>query len=190
MNAAKQAVWLFMVLLALSGLGWYCASSDPVQRLDKETLAKTVDLTVYHLVAKQFDAQGQLLHRLETPQLQHIPYDNTHELVTPYVMFSQSEQPPWELRAQTAKAINGGQMITFSDDVVIHQIDPHTNTESTITTEELTYYPKKKLAVTDKEICLKRPGSVVQSDGMRAYLADSRVELMRNARGQYKDSHS
>lgn len=186
MNAAKQAAWLFFALINLAFSCWYFASSKPVQRLDEQTLNTTANMIVNHLTVRQFDADGLLVNYLRTPLMQHIPLNNTHWLKTPHIIVAQIDQPTWEIHAQEATALHGSQQITFNKQVVVHQKkDEHTE-ESTLKTESLTYFPKDKLATTLLDVTYERPGSIVQSTGMKAYLAEKRVKLLSQARGTYE----
>jgi lipopolysaccharide export system protein LptC len=190
MNAAKQAVWLFCALIALACSGWYFASSTPVAKLDDTTLSKAADTIVTHLTVRRFDKTGQLVNYLETPEVQHIPDHNTHLLQSPYVVISQADQAAWEIRSERAQAINGGEQITFIHDVVIHQNKSAHNQESTMKTEELTYFPKDKLASTKKAVRFEQPSSIVLAQGMKAYLASKRVQLLNKARATYEPKHA
>ncbi len=189
MNAAKQAAWLCVALLALAFSGWYFASSSLVIKLDDQTLSTTPDTIISQLTVQQFDANGQLSHYLQTPLLRHIPLDNTHLLTEPRIIIAQPNQPAWEINAKNATALKGGEQITFHHDVIIHQKQDEHRAESTFTTEELTYFPKKQLATTPKDITFVQDGNVVQSTGMKAHLAQNRIQLLSNARGTYVPKH-
>ncbi|MCE3044753.1 LPS export ABC transporter periplasmic protein LptC [Legionella sp. 16cNR16C] len=189
MNAAKHAAWLFITLFALACSGWYFASSSsPTIKLDKQVLSIMPDAVVSGLVVRQFSKEGLLVNLLETPRLRHIPENNTHYLTAPHIIIKQNDQPGWEIRSAKAKSINGGQQINFTDEVVIHQDKSQHNEETTITTSELTYYPKTKFATTQALVNFVQPGSIVKSQGMNAYLADKRVQLSR-VRATYEPRH-
>lgn len=189
MNATKQAEWLFLALLALAGSGWYFASSSRVIKLDDQTLSTTPDTIISELTVQQFDAQGQLSQYLQTPLMRHIPQDNTHQLETPHIIITQPNQPAWDIHAQKATALHGGQQITFNHEVIIHQKKNKNREETTLTTEELTYFPKNQLATTTQEITILQAKNTVRSTGMNAWLADNRVQLLNNARGTYAPNH-
>lgn len=189
MNAAKQAAWLFITLLALAGSGWYFASSKIVIKLDNQTLSTTPDTIIQHLTVQQFDAKGQLSHYLQTPLMHHIPLDNTHLLKTPHIIIAQPNKPSWEINAREATALQGGQQITFKHHVIIHQGKNEHLEATTLSTEELTYFPKTQQALTEKEITIVQNKNSVHSTGMKAYLAENRVQLLNNARGTYVPNH-
>ena len=186
MNAAKQAAWLFLALLCITCSSWYFASSPVVIKLDAHTLSTTTDMTINQLTVHQFDTEGRLVNYLKTPLMRHISANNTHWLKTPHIIISQQNQPAWEIHAQQATALHGGQQITFNKNVVVHQDkDEHTQ-ESTLKTEAITYFPKDKRAKTLLDVTYERTGNIVQATGMEAYLAEKRVKLLSQARGTYE----
>ncbi|WP_133128217.1 LPS export ABC transporter periplasmic protein LptC [Legionella nagasakiensis] len=189
MNASKQAAWLFIALISLACSGWYFASTPATQKLDDKTLSTTVDTTIHQLTVYQYDAHGKLVNYLQTPLLRHIPQDNKHWLKTPHIIITQAKEPPWEIRSKQAISLHGGEKITFSKSVVIHQPKDGHTPESTLKTEEMIYFPKEKLAMTEKEVTYEQPGNIVQSTGMKAYLAEKRVQLLNRARGIYDPKH-
>lgn len=189
MNAARQAAWLFITLLALAISGWYFASSSVIFKMDVQALSTTPDTEISQLTVQQFDVNGQMSHYLQTPLLRHIALNNTHQLTTPHIIIAQPNQPNWEIHAQNATALHGGEQITFNENVIIHQKQDAHRQASTFTTEELVYFPKDKLATSTKEITFAQAQNVVRSTGMKAYLADNHIQLLSNARGTYAPNH-
>lgn len=190
MNAAKQAAWLFCVLVVLACSGLYFASSKPVAKLDEKSLSQSVDMVITNLSVHRYDEKGRLINSLQTPEMQHIPANNTHLLKSPRIFIVQENQPAWEISSQQAQSIHGGQQITFTDKVIIHQDKSEHGQESTMKTEELTYFAKTKIASTDKTVRFEQPGSIVHSDGMKAYLNEKRIQLLNKARAIYEPKHA
>lgn len=189
MNATKQALWLFFTLIALAGSGWYFASASPGIKLDAQMLAKTADATVDGLSIKQFNAQGKLVNFLESPHMHHIPENDTHIFTSPHIILKQEDESAWDIRSQQASAFNKGEKIIFSQQVVIAQSRPQQPDAGTFKTEELTYLVKQKFASTPLDVTFSQPGTVVQSRGMNAYLAEKHVVLLNNTHAIYKPSH-
>lgn len=189
MNAAKQAVWLFIALLTLACSSLYFASSKPVNRLNDSILSNTPDTVISDLVVKRFDEAGKLVNYMQTPDLQHVPANNTHLIKLPHLILTQNDDPPWEIRAKQARSINSGEQITFIKDVVIHQGKNKKGQESTIKTEIMDYFSKTKVASTNAPVRFEQPGSVVLSKGMKAYFEDKRVELS-HARATFEPKHA
>lgn len=189
MSAARQAFYLFSVLLALACSGWYFASSETKFRLDANTLLKTSDTVITHLTLQQFGANGQPVNTLRSPFIRHIPENNQHWIKTPHITIAQEGQGPWEINAQQATALYGGTKVILKDQVSIHQHPSSKNDEKTFTTEQITYFPKTKHAITSKAIVFKQPGHQVNAKGMKADLEKKHIELLNDARGSYVPSN-
>lgn len=185
MNIAKQTAWLLLAAFLLICSSWYYQQLKPTLRLDNETLSTTIDSTVSKLTVKQFNENGELANLLTTPLMEHIPQKNIHLLQTPRIVVKEKDQPEWEINSRTAKSYEGGQRITFINKVVVHQSPDKKTQESTLRTEEVTYFPKEKRATTELFVTFEQPGNIIESTGMNAYLEEKRVELLHGAKGSY-----
>lgn len=185
MNLAKRFSWLIMLLIALASTGWFFAGGKPVIRLDDKALATMPDAIADQLVVRQYNEQGQLINLLEAPRLKHRQKDDAHWLEQPRIVVSETDQPQWEIQAQLAHAIHGGEKIILSKEVVVHQQAGLKTPASTFKTDKIIYFPKTKKAMTDLPVVFEQPGTVVHSTGMVADLAEKRVKLLHKARGSY-----
>ncbi|WP_392536820.1 LPS export ABC transporter periplasmic protein LptC [Legionella sp. 227] len=186
MNAAKQLMWLFFTLILLACSGWYYGSrSTTMIRLDRDTLANSVDTTISNVTVRQFNQQGMLANILTAPLMQHIQNGNIYLFQTPHIIVSQEEQAPWDISSKKAKSFEGCKRITFTGNVIVRQQKGNNSQESTLRTEEVTYFPKEKKASSDVLVTYEQPGNIIQSTGMNAYLDEKRVELLHQARGSY-----
>lgn len=185
---AKQAIWLLITLLSLAGFGWYYthAFQHAKIKFDKRAWATSSDTIITHLAVQQFNPEGKLIHYLRTPYMQHFPSNKTHILKKPQIIVMEKDQAPWEINAEEATALEGGKQITFNRNVIVHQAKDEKSEETTLLTEEITYFPESKFATTLKEVTLNQTNNQVKSTGMKAYLAENRVQLLSNARGHYE----
>jgi lipopolysaccharide export system protein LptC len=189
MNAAKQTFWLFLILIGLALSAWYFKNSTTIVKLDQKTLSHSPDTVITNLRVRRFDEQGQLTTYLQTPEMEHIPAENTHWLKTPQILVMQPGQPAWHISSRFAKAIHGGEQITFLQKVIVHQNRDAQIQESTMRTEELLYFPKDKLATSNLAVSFEQPGAIVHSKGMKAYLAEKKVHLLSKAHAIYDPKH-
>jgi lipopolysaccharide export system protein LptC len=185
MNAAKQFMWLFATLIILACSGWYYNYSAGVIRLDHESLLNSVDMTISRVTVRQFNQEGTLANQLRTPLMQHIQNGDVLLFQSPHIIVNQENQPPWYISSQKGKSFQGGKRITFMGNVIVHQKKGSKTQESTLKTEEITYFPKEKRASSDMLVTYAQPGNIIQSTGMNAYLDEKRVELLHQARGSY-----
>lgn len=188
MNAAKYSFWLFCILIALSCSGFYFASSPLIKKLDEKTLAQTADTIMTGVEIFQYNETGQLMNALKTPKIIHISENNTHILTNPQILVTQSEQPPFTIQSGYAKSIQGGKEITFYQNVVIQQ--KNGPKQSTFKTNILHYFSKVKLATTTEHVRIEDSQSVIQAQGMKAYLNEKRIQLLGKAHAIYEPKHS
>ena len=185
MNVSKQSLWFLLILIVITGSAWHFTKTKVIDSLAMKTLSSQVDSSVLNLRVKQFNKEGVLVNSLTTPLMKHIPKGDVNILQQPHIMVVQNDQPAWEIHAQKAKAFEGGKRIVFTKQVVVYQNAGDNNQESTLKTEEITYYPKEKKALSSLLVTFEQPGNVIQSRGMTAYLEEKRIELLHQARGTY-----
>lgn len=190
MNAARQAAWLFCVMIALACSGWYFASSPVVIKMDEHSLANSADYIITGLAVRQYNTEGALINFLESPEMQHIPNQDTNLIKSPHITVKQDKQPPWDIRSEHARAINRGDSITFLDNVVIHQDKGTATQAATFKTEELVYFPGKKYATSSVAVIFEQPGSTVHAKGMNAWLEEKRIELLGKTHATYEPKHA
>ncbi len=191
MNKSKIINWSCVIVTICLCFFWYHMSyiSNDKISIDKELLKKSIDVTITDISVKEFDKNGQLINFLETPKIEHIPKNNTHILTNPYIIVQEENKEPWYINAKLAKATNGGTKITFSDDVKIMQKKPVGTGDFLLSTEEITYFPGKKYAITTKNVKLQQNNSIVEATGLKAFLAESRIQFLKNARGHYEQKN-
>jgi lipopolysaccharide export system protein LptC len=182
----KQTFWMFAVFCILACSAWNYKHIQKSVGLDAETLANTEDLVVSTFSVKQFDAKGVLTHLMESPELTHISHQDTHFIKLPHIMVKEANKPVWNIHSQTAKAIQKGSKIIFSNQVVIQQAVNGTN----LKTEELIYFPKKKFATSDAMVTVTQPGSIVRSKGINAYLGENPMVSLNKAHATYEPAHA
>ena len=176
----------FIILICLGCVGWYIAKPQQLLLLDSKTLLNTPDAIINNLTVTKFNADGSIATRLITPQMKHIPNNNTSLLDKPNIISYQENQAPWKISALNGKAINGSEKVTLTNDVFIHQpASPH-NKETNFHTEKLYYYPQRQYADTDIAITLTQPGTVIKAIGMQAYLEEKKIKFLNRTRGRYE----
>lgn len=185
MSSLKEAFWGFCLLLILSCLGWYFASSSmDIQK--PEQLLGSPDATILNIQVRQFNTKGNLTHLLESPKASHLAEEKSYFFTTPHIVMSDQQKPESDIRADHAQAFDKAKQIVFSGHVIIHQNPDENTLESTLKTESLVYFPDQKFATTTLAVILEQPGRIIHSEGMNAYLSEKRVELLKNAQATFQ----
>ena len=191
MNKSRLLNWACILITGFVCSFWYYMSNSSANRLaiDKEKLKNSVDITVTDISFKGFNQKGELANYLETPLVEHVPKNNTHLLTKPHIIVKEEDEAPWDINAKYAKAVKGGHKITFSKDVTIAQKKDIKNGNILLRTEEITYFPNKKYAITKKDVKLQQDESIVEATGLKAFLAENRIQFLSKARGHYEQKN-
>jgi LPS export ABC transporter protein LptC len=130
------------------------------------------DLDAWH-----FDVQGKPQYHLLSATATHYDKDNRTDFtkVTGYLYMP--TEPFWLVKADTASATNGDEMVYLAGNVYLHQDAGRKNMTQTLTTDHLTVYPHKKIATTDAPITANRPDMVTTSQGAYLDLNNNSVKL-------------
>lgn len=186
----QQYIYLFALIIILGFAGWYYmqASFFSIQRIPDKIIARLPDIIVNNLRVTQFSTEGKPTHYFYTPQLIHFPHQNLSQFIKPHITLASQKGNPWIIHADKGESESGLDKVTLLDHVVIHQdpsaSDPNEK-EKTITTSEITYYPKKNFAETQKMIFFEEPGLHVQSLGMTAELEKQKIHLLQQVSSVY-----
>ena len=192
MRKTKLINWICIIITGLIFSFWYYISStdNNAFTIDKDKLKNSVDATISDISFKEFNDKGKLTNFLETPMIEHVPKNNTHLLTQPHIIVREENKEPWDISAKYAKAVKGGKKIVFSNDVSIIQKKDIGEGNILLSTEEITYFPNKKYAITRKNVRLQQNNSIVKATGLKAFLAENRIKFLSNTRGHYEKENS
>lgn len=185
MNNVKQATFTFIFIVSICCSCWYFVSNVPKLNLYKPKLNNNFDSIITQLHVYQYSKQGILTNSLISPQVRHFPKEDIYYFKTPRINISKTDYPDWEIASEKAMATHGGKEIIFRQSVKIHQAKGSHNEETTFTTEEISYFPQTKIALTSKEILFKQAENQVQAIGMKANFDKKHIKLLHQARGIY-----
>jgi lipopolysaccharide export system protein LptA len=119
MNIARYTRWLCGIILCTALMGWYSLQRSKLLLNEVQTLISSIDAHVKDLTVQQFDLNGSEQSYLHSELVQRIPSKQQHILQQPHITWAQNNEPGWEIQADSAIASNGGQEITFIQNVVL-----------------------------------------------------------------------
>jgi len=186
MQIGQQSIYLLLLVIALGFTGWYYAHPEEQINLSPQALEKLPDTIINNMYVIEFDQAGFPSHTLRTPQLIHYPEDNRSYLQKPRIIAFQEEEEPWHIQARHGYTRYGSEVITLKENVILHQPEGETNQESTIKTNELSYFSEQQMAETDQLITLEQPNLFIESIGMRAYMDTEIIQLLDRVRGYHE----
>ncbi len=176
-----------LAIVSVVGLAFiYIQTLNPVNHIFYHQFSpKQIDSSLTELTVMQFDTSGKLTHLLNTPLIQHIPQKNVYFIKKPHLILAEANQNPWEIEADKAKAFADREILLTSH-VVIQQKQARDQKDLKLMTEKITYFPKSKVATTSEPVTIQQAQNQVNAIGMRADLADNKIELLSHVRGHYE----
>lgn len=172
-----------VLLVAAVVTGW----SAWRQRADTETVATgspRSDYVLHDLELVALDKQGKEAFSLRAPRLARDPEDKTLSLRTPRFLIPDDDGNRWNLRSDTGWVSADNSEVRLRGDVLAHS--PPGRSPTTLKTGQLNVFPDKELATSPGVVVVEAPGYTMQGTGMRAHLAEGRIELLSKVRGTYE----
>jgi len=166
-----------MIALAL-GSFW------TISRLDLDLFAPsgderhTPDFYMENFVTTKMKEDGSVHRRVEAEYMAHFPDTDTHEFQRPYMVMYREEGPPWHVRSERGWLSASGDVMLLLGKVHIWRNNANGVKELDIKTEDLRVLPEREYGETDKPVLITTATTQTRGVGMKAYLAESRLELL------------
>lgn len=181
-------------LLSLLGLTLFIALSFHALSSDDAPIAakaheQQADYFAGRIVSKQFNHDGKPQSVMISQSMTHFP-NNTALLKQVTLILYQQNEAPVKITADKARILDNHHRIVLQDHVTLTQARSKTNSEKTVLTDEISYYPKQKIARTDKAVVYREPSTEVHSVGMSFDLQAKTIHLSSHARGRYASTDS
>jgi lipopolysaccharide export system protein LptC len=184
--------WLALLVIALVGLSLL---DQPAPRLISNIQVARSEFPhafMENIETLEFDAQGHLRYRMNTPSGRYFqkdpekPGNEDYSLVDqPQVVFYPANSTaPWQLRAELGYVRADGQHLRLDQGVEAEQASPSQGLIQ-VETESLSIHPTRQYAETDKAVKMRAQLGQLETLGMRAYLSEDRIELLSNVKGTY-----
>lgn len=179
---------LILILLACFTTGLIFPNSLPHEKLLKQQLDCQPNTFMCEVDYYQYDDQGDLHSHLVSPFIVHFPYQNSFHLSSPYYLIYTAQHVPWSIHANYGKSYNGIKWIYLWGHVKIYKPSQATEVETTITTKNMTIFPRSSFAQTDQTVTIVRPDSLVKATGMTVDLKKGLIHLLSNSQGVYESN--
>jgi lipopolysaccharide export system protein LptC len=130
------------------------------------------------------DDQGHFLYSIAAKSVIQDPADGDVDLHDVTVNYDPAVKVPWTLNADTGRVLPNGRMIELAGHVVAESRETE-GPRATIRTDFMQFDPATNVASTDRKVVIDYGGSSVHATGMRASLAEDRLELVQGVTGHY-----
>lgn len=175
-------------------LGIAAASFWVLRELDADLFGRPAseshapDLYMENFVTTTMDPAGRPHRRVEARYMAHFPDTDTHELERPYMVLYREQGEPWHVRSERGWVSAGGDVMLLLGKVRIWRNNASGLRELEIRTEDLRVLPEREYGETDKPVLITTPTTVTRGVGMKAHLAESRLQLLSNVKTRHEPS--
>lgn len=183
----QKTLWFSIILLIGAGLSIFLMLIREHKTAEMEQPGG-VNAFMIKPTYKAYDKEGQLHSQIDAFQMKHYVRNDTSTFNDPKILIYTDDRIPWHITSKHGKSQNGTKKLFLYDDVVLHQPQQPNHPEITINTSELTIYPARSFAETNKNVQIKRPGTVIHGKGIEANLKKGIVKLLTESRGVYEPS--
>ena len=182
-----RTILLFGVLaLLFAAIGYWNVS--PERFLDQPVAAvdeSQIDYYATNARAKQFLPDGGIQYDMTAEKVEHVKASEVTLLTKPDMQLYRGTVYPWHVTSERGEVNPDGSEVELIDSVRVARTDQKSRA-TVITSSRMTVFPQKQYAQTDQDVRIDGAGGVSTAKGMKAYLNDSKINLLSNVRGQYE----
>lgn len=179
------------ILLSLSGLSslfFFSSSSTPLSVKDK-----LIEESMSGVRATRFDKEGNLHQAITMMNWQHIKDETTTSMQSPSLTLYYPDGKVCEISADLGEGFHADlkghfDKLHLMKNVVIQQINQKANAWWELKTSSLVYFPTSQTAMTDEKVTVISPFVTMESQGMKIYIEQQRVDFINQVSSEYAKS--
>tara|TARA_B100000676_G_scaffold239407_1_gene240076 strand:+ start:5985 stop:6593 length:609 start_codon:yes stop_codon:yes gene_type:complete len=178
--------WLPSALLLVLAVATFIVSRQFDEAESGATRARvdTPDFFMERFVTTIMGVDGKPVRTIKAKELVHYPETNTKELEEPYMVMYQTGSPSWHIRSERGWISATGDVLLLLGAVHAWRSSKSGVRIIDIHTRDLRILPETDYGETDKPVTIATKDGRTVAMGMRAFLKESRLELMAQVKTQ------
>lgn len=136
------------------------------------------------------EPDGSPKNKLYADYMAHYADDDTIELTRPKLEVYKEEKPPMIITADKGWVTSNNKVILLTGQVDLTQDNHEGIRELEVNTTEVRVLLDQDYAETDQHATIKGVRTIVNTDGLRAYFKQNRIELLNNVHGKIEPKKS
>jgi len=174
------------ILLSLAALTfWLRQAIQLPEILPADKTQHVPDTIIEQFRAITLDVKGRPLHRLEAAKLLHFPDDDTIEILSPRLHYTEEDQPPLTMSAQRGTMTGEGDRIDLHEDVLVEQAAVADNPGWVAHMTHLTAYPNERRAESDAGFVFLQGAARLSGTAFRLDQGERTLKLLTGIRGTF-----
>ncbi|HTT07503.1 MAG TPA: LPS export ABC transporter periplasmic protein LptC [Gammaproteobacteria bacterium] len=183
--ARRHGVQLAL-LVAVLLTGWWLYDLDREAMRAKALKTHEPDYFMENFVRTQLDTAGQKKHRLQAKMMLHYPDDGSTELVQPLLEVYNADGPPWHVKSERGWISAKHDLVLLRGEVQIWRETAGGARDFEVLTRDVRVLPDDRYAETAQPAIIRSPSAEYHAVGMRAWLDENRLELLKQVRGHHE----
>lgn len=180
---SRAIILSFIIFTTALATNWFLDDSNPLP--DTEDLTRNdPDLYMHDATIKQFSDNGKLHHELSAERFTHFPLTDWTTLVSPNIVLFSDDAIPWAITAQQGRMITNSsfreEVVELWGNVLAIKQNPD-GSFINIQTEELTVYPERDYAETDKKVYIDDNSGRTTAASMQANFIEGKFSFSSRA---------
>jgi len=177
MNRLKLNRWLITLLsVAMLSLVFWPSEQKPILTpVSSDEFDYFMDQVVIH----QYDSEGIRTNQLMAKRMEHSEENVTSYLDSPQIIYKKNPDGEWQLYSTKGKLIDG-KMLDLLGDVFIEEKLENNNSDTRITTKNLSINLESNTANTKDIVLIENPSFRTQSVGMSILFSEEVILLESN----------
>lgn len=177
-SAALGWTPLVILLLFVAVSAWFLNALDTDERpLNGSRPSNEPDFYMERFETTVMGESGEPRRRLSAQRMSHFPESDTKEFTKPHMVVFRDTGEPWHVTASRGWSSPDDEVLVLLGEVHIWRNAPSGERELDIETEDLRVITAAEMGETDRPVVIRTPTTETRGVGMRAYLAESRLEL-------------
>lgn len=182
--ASALGTWLpaaVLVCMAVVSSLWLAQLGEREERVARfEGHAPEMTMEEFDVTAMGED--GSPLRRLSAAYMAHYIDTQTKELTLPHLVIYEHDAQPWHVASKRGWVSADNDVLMLLGEVDIWRNYADGRREIHIETEDLRVLPNEEYAETELPVSISTLESLTRGTGMRAYLGESRVQLLSSVK--------
>ena len=180
MKRLKLNRWLIS-LVALAMLVLVFQSDENPQLTALQTAIPDSDYFMQNVTVYQYNVDGSIASTLRANKMQHYLDKKLSVLSMPSITYNKNQRGSWILHSAKGEIQNDA-ILTLSDLVTIEEFTLVNQSQSKISTRDLTIDLQKNIASTSEKVLVVSPFFKTESDGFEFDLSNEIIRLTSNVR--------
>jgi len=180
MNRLKLNRWLIS-LLAIIMLGLVFWPDDYAPSNQENVSSSEFDYFMEDVVIHQFNSNGEPTNKLIAKRMEHSIEQSTSKLSNPKIVYGKSDSGEWQISSEKGELLDG-KIVKLINQVNIEDRLINKQTETSITTKNLSIDLEKNIAFTENLVSIKNPHFQTKGTGMEINFDQEIIQLKSNVK--------